>query len=222
MYANDDKNGFIGYGEDRGNPAVPPPGSATDSWYVLHPARTQVRDWSGNVVNNLVIGTPIYVKNLATFACPSTDNKVTDPNHLRDIADGPADASGRHSYEPRTWMWEFWTFPDGYVVPEAKAPDTTKTMKTLKNCKRGSESLLLTDTEDSSTGGSIDNNNWPDIRDNHGADGFNMGFLDGHVSFVLRGRAILEAYVNGHYPPGVSQAIFDRYRLQNGPVMAWY
>jgi prepilin-type N-terminal cleavage/methylation domain-containing protein/prepilin-type processing-associated H-X9-DG protein len=217
MYANDDKQGYLGYAEDRGSPAVPG-GSATDSWYVLHPAKTQVRDWNGATVTGLVLGTPIYVKNLATFTCPSTENVVTDPNHLRDIASGPSDRSGRHSYEPRTWAWSGWTFPDGFVVPPAKAPDTNKTQKTIRKFKASSE-LLMTDTEEAT--GTIDQNNWPDVRDNHGKDGFNMGFLDGHVSFVLEGRAILAAYVDGHYPPGVSANILTRYKLQDGPVMRW-
>jgi prepilin-type N-terminal cleavage/methylation domain-containing protein/prepilin-type processing-associated H-X9-DG protein len=214
MYANDDKNGFIGYAEDRGTPGV---GSATDSWYVLHPSKVPIPGVSG-----LSIGTPIYVRNLNTFVCPSTENRVTEPNHLRDIAAGPADTSGRHSYEPRTWGWPGWSFPDGYVVPPATPPDSAKTQKTLKHCRRAAENLLLTDTEDDTSGPAI--NNWPDIMDNHGRDGLNMGFLDGHVSFTLTGRAILEAYMGGHYSPGINDggAILARYRLTDGPAMRWY
>jgi prepilin-type processing-associated H-X9-DG protein len=49
-----------------------------------------------------------------------------------------------------------------------------------------------------------DTNNWPDSVNNHGAQGMNMGFLDGHVSFTLTGKPILEAYMGGHYVPSLT------------------
>src|SRR5687767_10823345 len=100
MYSNDDKGKFYGLSDDRGSPGV----GANDSLYVLHPSKTPMPG-----ISNLPIGTPIYVRNLKTFICPSTTNRVDHPSHLRQFAQGPSDESGKHSYEPRLTMQEFIT-----------------------------------------------------------------------------------------------------------------
>ena len=39
-------------------------------------------------------------------------------------------------------------------------------------------------------------NNWPEKHNNHGEDGLNIGFTDGHASFVRRGPELIETYLN--------------------------
>jgi prepilin-type N-terminal cleavage/methylation domain-containing protein/prepilin-type processing-associated H-X9-DG protein len=210
MYSNDDKGKFYGLTDDLGNP---PPGP-NDSLYVLHPSKKPMPGITG-----LPLGTPIYVSDLKTFICPSTDNRVEGPQHLRRFAVGPSDASGAYSYEPRLTMEQSWTFPDGYKVPAATPGFGNKCLKSQKNCKRATENLVLTDADNNQPAYAWDINNWPDASNNHGAQGFNMGYLDGHVTFTLTGRAILEGYMGGHYVLSISGAIDEdtliaRYKLQ--------
>jgi prepilin-type N-terminal cleavage/methylation domain-containing protein/prepilin-type processing-associated H-X9-DG protein len=213
MYSNDDKGKYYGLSDDKGSPGV----GASDSLYVLHPAK---RPMPG--ISNLPIGTPIYVANLQTFICPSTTNKVDRPEHLRQFAEGPSDERGRHSYEPRLTMQEFITYPDGYTVPKANPGFGNKCLKSQKNVKRAAENLCLTDSDNTQAAYPNAINNWPDASNNHGAQGFNMGFLDGHVTFTHTGRQILEGYMGGHYVTSVPTAIELRYKLQrNGSVYMW-
>jgi prepilin-type N-terminal cleavage/methylation domain-containing protein/prepilin-type processing-associated H-X9-DG protein len=210
MYSNDDKGKFYGLTDDHGNP---PPGP-NDSLYVLHPSKTPMPG-----ITNLPLGTPIYVNDFKTFICPSTSNVVDRPEHLRHFADGPADGSGAYSYEPRLTMETGWRFPDGYKIPAPTPGFGNKCLKSQKNCPRAAENLCLTDSDNNQPQYAWDINNWPDASNNHGAQGFNMGYLDGHVSFTLTGRAILEGYMGGHYILSISGAIDEdtliaRYKLQ--------
>jgi len=40
-------------------------------------------------------------------------------------------------------------------------------------------------------------NNWPEKHNNHGEDGVNISFVDGHVEFIGRGPELIETYMNG-------------------------
>lgn len=40
-------------------------------------------------------------------------------------------------------------------------------------------------------------NNWPEDHNNHGKDGTNIGYCDGHVKFVRRGPELIEEYLAG-------------------------
>ncbi len=39
-------------------------------------------------------------------------------------------------------------------------------------------------------------NNWPEKHNNHGEDGVNIGYTDGHAAFVKRGPDLIEAYLD--------------------------
>jgi prepilin-type N-terminal cleavage/methylation domain-containing protein/prepilin-type processing-associated H-X9-DG protein len=219
MYSNDDKGKFYGMTDDRGSPAV----GANDSLYVLHPSKTPMAG-----VSNLPIGTPIYVSDYKTFICPSTNNRVDRPEHLRRFAIGPSDESGAHSYEPRLTMEQGFRFPDGFVVPTATPGFGTKCLKSQKNTPRASDNCILTDADNNQPEYSADINNWPDATNNHGAQGWNMGFLDGHVTFTLTGKPVLEAFMGGHYVTSINgggvteDMIINRYGLQrSGNVYSW-
>ena len=211
MYSNDDKGKFYGHSFD---PAV----GAWDSWYVLHPSPTPL-------AAGLPYGGTIYVRDYKAFVCPSTENIVTTPEHLRNNADSPGDTRGRHSYEPLLHMGGLGrTYPDGYKVPAVAPPRYTGVPKSQKNCKNASLNAVMMDADDDQAQYTTDQNNWPDPMNNHGAQGMNYGFLDGHVSFTLTGKPILEAYMGGHYVPSLTNeaAIFARYKLQlNGTTYMW-
>jgi len=208
MYSNDDKGKFYCYTRD-------PNVGAYDSWYVLHPWPTSAGATAGHGY-----GTPIYVRDFKAFICPSTDNRVETPAHLINSADSPADGKGAHSYEPRMHMATGYTYPDGYVVPPA-SPNETVCFKSQRNCSHGAPlNLVIADADDAQF--ATDTNNWPDPVNNHGAQGMNYGFLDGHVSFTLTGKPILEGCMGGHYVPSIPAAILTRYKLQqNGNTFMW-
>jgi prepilin-type processing-associated H-X9-DG protein len=175
------------------------------------------------VAPNHVFGTPIYVRDFKAFICPSTDNKVETPEHLRNSADSPADAKGAHSYEPRMHMATGRIYPDGYVVPPASPGETVCFKSSRNSSKAADRNMVIADADDMQFAG--DTNNWPDPVNNHGAQGMNMGFLDGHVAFTLTGKPILEANMGGHYVPSLGAAegaIFARYKLQlSGNTYVW-
>ena len=163
------------------------------------------------------MGTPIYVRDYKAFICPSTDNVVDQPNHLRANADSPGDTKGAHSYEPRLNMvtdvqlGHGQTFPDGYVVPPPSPGETQICWKSQKKCRNVSENCVITDADDDQPAYPNDVNNWPEAMNNHGAQGMNCGFLDGHVAFTFTGKPIVEAYMGGHYEPSVPAGILGIY-----------
>jgi len=140
---------------------------------------------------------PRYVSNFRVFECPSTDNRVTNVTHLRNNArEGRAGTSG-HSYEIRALAAAGVTFPDGRRFP----------IETLKDPRRFKPNgCFLMDADDDAEG---DRNNWPDKVDNHGAEGYNIGFLGGHVEFVRPGRGLMQAFLEGYYDPGLSDSIYQ-------------
>src|SRR5436190_3379632 len=222
MYSNDDKGRFYCYTRDTGTPAHPN-GSANDSWYVLHPAKMQSElNWAYGNTTGLPVGTPIYVRDYKAFICPSTDNVVDQPNHLRANAESPTDTKGAHSYEPRLHMTtdatlgKGQTFTDGYVVPAPSPGETGICWKSQKNCRNAADNNVICDADDDQPEFTGDTNNWPDPMNNHGAQGMNCGFLDGHVAFTFTGRPILEAYMGGHYEPSVPDSIVTKYLNYTG------
>jgi prepilin-type N-terminal cleavage/methylation domain-containing protein/prepilin-type processing-associated H-X9-DG protein len=163
---------------------------------------------------------PKYIADYRVFVCPSTNNVVTTHFHLKNNAPrGAQDNSGGHSYEIRSWYWGGYTFPDGVTIPEAPQPRPTYQPKRLKGgpAVRSGRIMLLSDADD------VGINNWPDaLINNHGADGCNISFLDAHVEWVPTGKALLQAYMDGYYAPGVGNAIMNKYGLtQNGNTFTW-
>jgi len=55
-------------------------------------------------------------------------------------------------------------------------------------------------------------NNWPDPKNNHGDAGFNMGFADGHVEFVVRGPAIIETWLRSYNTAAMDHAFMMAHR----------
>lgn len=90
-----------------------------------------------------------------------------------------------------------------YVPGDVDAPVEGRngSLKTEKNVQRPSEVLLTLDsdqdhliTQQRQFPGAM--NNWPEDHNNHGDDGVNIGFCDGHVEFVRKGPDLIETYLN--------------------------
>jgi prepilin-type N-terminal cleavage/methylation domain-containing protein/prepilin-type processing-associated H-X9-DG protein len=148
---------------------------------------------------------PKYIKTLKVFVCPSTMNQVNGPSDLTNNAFGGANGLQGHSYEIRNWTEAGVRFPDGMIF-------AVKTQKNYRQFTHSSTGALIMDADDATEG---DTNNWPDISDNHGAAGFNCGYMDGHVEFVPPGRRLLEAFLEGYYDPALPDAIYARYGVSH-------
>jgi prepilin-type N-terminal cleavage/methylation domain-containing protein len=110
--------------------------------------------------------------------CPSTQHKATNLTASYGLP-GP---SNYHSYEIFSWIGKG-SYPDGRVY-------STFVLITRKTNK---PSKMWVPMDDSSGG----NNNWPDAENNHGVDGLNLGYIDGHAGFHNRAeyvRSAIESY----------------------------
>lgn len=111
---------------------------------------------------------PDYIESLDVFVCPSTHNHVRDRVHpltkknpdLQNNATNAGDYYG-HSYEYF-----------GMNSKGVKGP--------LQHNARPERTVLVLDGDDYGV------NNFPDKENNHGEDGWNWGFADGHVEWVSR------------------------------------
>jgi prepilin-type N-terminal cleavage/methylation domain-containing protein/prepilin-type processing-associated H-X9-DG protein len=143
---------------------------------------------------------PTYVSALKSFCCPSTKNHIRPevidptqgPGYLTDLGDlgKNKDAPG-HSYE---------TF--GFMGPRNRPPvrKTETTVQTymhvyrtfdLQGTRPGPTKIfLLIDADDENTTKPGAINDYPDKLDNHGADGANATFADGHSEWIPTKRFI--------------------------------
>jgi len=164
---------------DKG-PVLPTPDNDTDTFEPLYPR---------------------YLSDFRIFVCPRTVNRVDDVAHLRNNARDAYDQDSGHSYEIRSRTRKDVTFPDGSRF----AKETQKDPRRFKG-----NGCIVMDADDDSDGDGGEENNWPDHpTDNHGAEGYNVGFLDGHVEFIPPSRALLEAYLEGYYDPDLPGAIYN-------------
>lgn len=142
---------------------------------------------------------PEPIPSQKSFLCPATHNFINSSNRVITFAIGSKSAfetvirglldnapNGRavgegHSYEV------FGLFGDN--IKKTFNSVTAYTIQTLpgyEGTKPGpSGILLITDADDGKPSGA---NNFPDAVDNHGADGQNWLFCDGHVEWINRSR----------------------------------
>jgi prepilin-type N-terminal cleavage/methylation domain-containing protein/prepilin-type processing-associated H-X9-DG protein len=185
---------------------------------------------------------PLFISGFLTdpnvVICPNTQHKVrpvdlsgkpnANPDLLNNAAAGPQDDRGGHSYETRQ-LWSGYTFPDGTNFPNPDtyvgangAKYTVEPMKAMKRFRQASKVCLIMDEDDQWSNNPRQINNWPDVTDNHGEKGVNVGFLDGHAEWVQPGRELLEVYMNGYYVPNVGGGIYAKYGLQqSGNKFTW-
>ena len=146
-----------------------------------------------------------YVRNVNSFVCPATQNFIRATNRILNEIDGLMDivdlkgfAPTRgfypgHSYENFSW-WRSLPdeFPNSGRTGVRKTESRVQTQAHRTPCALGlqatvagpSRTWLQVDADSffATYGGAI--NDYPDVGDNHGADGHNANFCDGHVEFV--------------------------------------
>ena len=129
---------------------------------------------------------PDYIPSIDVFVCPSTKNVVSNipdrQGNFRDLMDnssgGKDDTRGGHSYE------FFGYFERAPLAKVRKSPKTVRGIVT--------DVVLVLDADDT------DKNNCPDDTNNHGPDGWNWGFADGHAEWVTcaaTAQKILASYM---------------------------
>ena len=161
---------------------------SNDTWYPSDgsPYKVGVRATDDDDVNFLY---PRYVPNTKTFTCPSTRNLV-NPNHTmlnlilgqKQIVDLINTAANREATNGTSYE----------VLGEVR---TNKVTQQFLNSYRLQYNTKLMGTVpgptafwiffDSDNGGQ---NNWIDEPDNHGADGGNVAYCDGHARWVKRSQ----------------------------------
>ena len=140
---------------------------------------------------------PTYVPNVNSFLCPSARNKIR-PNTVvntwgrtvvADLGNNGAkiDSNGT-SYE---CFGNFGKDTNVYGKKSEKSVNAFFIQKFVGyiGTKPGASAVcMLLDADDDLPGQGLngDANNWPDKMDNHGTDGQNFSFLDGHAAWVNR------------------------------------
>ncbi len=88
--------------------------------------------------------------------------------------------------------------PDAEDNPEP-GPGSRSILKTLKSVEHPSRMLITLDSDQDHRDGNPETlNNWPEAQNNHGRDGVQMSFLDGHAAFVKTGPWLIEAYLKSN------------------------
>jgi hypothetical protein len=154
--------------------------------------------------DNLNFLYPNPISSPGTFVCPSTRNHV-DPQAtmvydgktiLRDLADFAKGASGAyakdavrgHSYESFAFMG-----PSKVLKTESSVNSYAHRYNAfdLRGVAPGPTQIwLMVDADDLVAGGAPNYNDYPDAINNHGADGANANFCDGHAEWVPRKKYI--------------------------------
>lgn len=129
-----------------------------------------------------------YAPAFGSYVCPSTrhiirTNTVEKPMGGTAIMDLMNNAKGMNG--PGTSYEIFGVFSGIGKKTERQVDRFTITKYTegpIGTRPGASQIFLFADADDIS--GPLDNNNWPDPMDNHGADGTVFAFCDGHAEFV--------------------------------------
>lgn len=145
----------------------------------------------------------MYIVDWGVLTCPSTNHRITKPLHLNNNCDDKDSESmdyheAGHSYEYWNGFQEefyagehrkLYTNSQGDELDHNWLPDCLKRPDIVGN--RAAKVILMVDGDDpliwSESGGEYadEHNNFPDSPlDNHGDDGWNIGFADGHVKWV--------------------------------------
>ncbi len=159
-----------------------------------------------------------YVKNVQSFVCPGTQNFIST-NYVTEAYPlvGTKALRGLATFAPNRLRWEghsyenfsWWKYPNEFGANDAysrRGTQKTETRLTTQAhgsvCALGlggvvpgpSRSWLQVDADDINSTLPFAKNDYPDPSDNHGADGHNANFADGHAEWVqVAGRKYLIA-----------------------------
>jgi prepilin-type N-terminal cleavage/methylation domain-containing protein/prepilin-type processing-associated H-X9-DG protein len=169
--------------------------------------------------------------------CPSTLNTIrTDPAFKSpegfawdlDSNAQNSQAVPGHSYEVRSWFWPGYVWPDKKTWPQIPTwSESSKTyvmkdqIKSSKKIRNPADVLIINDSDDAYTSSEI--NNWPDPVNNHGKEGINVGYCDGHVQFVRTGKDLMRAYIDGYYWPSLdaNRVPWQQWLNNSSGVLTW-
>ena len=153
---------------------------------------------------------PAYVKGFSSYICPSTQNYIRTnlttiggDTYVTDLFDNGRDkkVSGT-SYECfGSWNGAIANVVYGKKTEKSVAVFTLTVDARYTGLPPGSKPgptriYLLHDGDDVQL--DKDTENYPDPTDNHGADGANMSFCDGHAEFIKRSRYDWVRNANGN------------------------
>lgn len=151
------------------------------------------------------------------------------PNDLVAPAKNATEPAG-HSYEIFGWYSGLAVYPDGTVIDgTAKGtvnnqlglqpgtagympgnPKINDVAKRLGKLINATSTILILDSDQDSSTDHNKMNNWPEAHNNHGKDGVNIGFGDGHVEFVQRGPGLIKTYIAGYQGPAQDEAFMKK------------
>lgn len=146
---------------------------------------------------------PNYIQNVSCFICPDTQNFIRTTNAFRNPYYGNISLADLYLTAPNKFLWPgtsyelfaWWGYGDD-TTPNTGQRKTRNNVQTwtykynsaypycrgyLGTVAGASRACLFLD-EDSAYAGT--RNNIPDPIDNHGADGGNVSFCDGHAEFI--------------------------------------
>ena len=161
-------------------------------------------------VDNFNFLVPAYLKDGRVFVCPNTRNQVdmTRRDGTGEIIDLQNNAESKMATNGASYeLYGYYNFDNAPAVPKriqktqglvaSRVNQSSKTVKVngVDVCLRGekpgpSRSWILQDSDDPNALGGRQNK--PDATDNHGADGDNTGFCDGHAEFLSARRYAYE------------------------------
>ena len=187
------------------------------SWYASYVSVTQAPDYlsdRSSADDDLNWLYPIYVKSFGSYICPSTQNyirtntipKPTKPTDtvVVDLGFFAKDTKANGiSYEC------FGNFPARNNLKKTEKTVAAFTIERYVGVPRGtkpgaSQIFLLADGDDGNANKPNNpNGQYPDPGDNHGIDGFNVAFCDGHAEFIKRNRwlHVLNTMTDGNKLP---------------------
>ncbi|HYE63262.1 MAG TPA: prepilin-type N-terminal cleavage/methylation domain-containing protein [Phycisphaerales bacterium] len=160
------------------------------------------------------------------------------------------DDSGGHSYEVRAWFsagryldgkliwgrnsgtvgsqvgWDYNRFPDLFQMP------TDNLFKTAANTHFPSRAMLFIDNDNDQSispviGRPDGINNWPDAWNNHGTQGYNAAFADGHAAWYGADHKLIRMYLDSYDEPPTNFREVSPYRsrafsVPGGSVNEYY
>jgi prepilin-type N-terminal cleavage/methylation domain-containing protein/prepilin-type processing-associated H-X9-DG protein len=152
--------------------------------------------------DNLNFLYPNYVSALGSFTCPSTRNRIRTNTvlydgkvqyvDLADFARTGKSATNGHSYEVFAYMG-----PQHEILKtQSSAISYAHRYNAfgLRGVSPGPTKIwLMVDGDDKIVGNAANINDYPDPLNNHGADGANATFCDGHAEWIPR-KKYIEAY----------------------------
>ena len=146
---------------------------------------------------------PTYIKNVGCFICPDTQNFIRSTNAWRNPRYGNISLADLYQTAPNKFLnpgtsyelFAWWGYGDD-TTPNTGQRKTRSNVQTWKykynsaypycrgylGMSAGPSRACLFLDEDSAYAGT--RNNIPDPIDNHGADGGNVSFCDGHAEFI--------------------------------------